>query len=722
MKITYLEIDGYKNLDIKLTHKSDIITIIGNNGSGKSNLLEAISYIFRSLYTGKSNIPFDYTIAYTNSTGQHIKIVKKRSKSTAFVNDVFTINIKDVLPKKVIAIYSGEEARLWEDCFFPFYTDYIKQINISNREGILQATSLMPQMLYLNKFYWHISLLSLLLSDLEDNKAFVKNILKIDTVDKISFTFNKKNYSQYANNLTLSFIQSIDKSNEYTLAEFKELMINEGYIPDDVYKFLYIAFSPKNIKIVTDIEIRFNDHLSVGDFSEGEKKLLLIKAAFEFAEQEDSLFILDEPDAHIHLNNKEQIIKTFEPYKNNRQIIVTTHSPTVTKAMYDDCLFMVDDGKIIPKEKQEMIDTLAGDFWNKHQQSTFLSSNKEIILLVEGKHDKIHLKNAFKKLKEDYENLDFDIFNMSGADNIEHFVKGLYCSEIKDDRLYISILDHDEKGIEVTAELKKALKGHTNFDVFMYPKKQVSNHKGAFTVENLFKPIHYETAFQAAFEEYSFEKKSIHEISENIQKRAKGRLTALSVEFDKEEFENFKHVFDKISNICKNAKIEKAKRIAKKLKESRETTNKLLPTTGSENTELPEQKNKSTVVETQEGEFSGFPPKKIKKVEENQQIFTFLGSRGTFNPKNESFTLLKGSEIRNSYRDAFTSFDREKREILVKELNSIIAKDKITINKNHTFNSPSGAARFVNGGNKNGWTAWKNEKGESLDDLYRKSK
>ena len=186
------------------------------------------------------------------------------------------------------------------------------------------------------------------------------------------------------------------------------MIVDEGYIADDVYKLLYIAFTPKSSKIITDITIRFNQYLTIEDLSEGEKKLLLIRAAFEFAEQEDSIFILDEPDAHIHLNNKNQIIKAFEPYKGNRQIVITTHSPTVTKAIDDDCLFMVNEGKIISKNKQDIIDDLAGDFWNKHQQSTFLSSNKNIILLVEGKHDKIHIKNAFEKLKSNYKDLVHD--------------------------------------------------------------------------------------------------------------------------------------------------------------------------------------------------------------------------------------------------------------------------------------------------------------------------
>lgn len=78
-----------------------------------------------------------------------------------------------------------------------------------------------------------------------------------------------------------------------------------NYDISDVFKYLYIAFTPKDRKILQNITIKYNDeNLEIEDFSEREKKMILIKAALEFAAQEDSLFILDEPDAHIHLSNK----------------------------------------------------------------------------------------------------------------------------------------------------------------------------------------------------------------------------------------------------------------------------------------------------------------------------------------------------------------------------------------------------------------------------------
>lgn len=564
MNIKTLKIEGYKNLNIELIHNSDIIALIGNNGSGKSNLLEALSLIFRSLYKKSETVPFDYCIEYENTLHKNIKIEKNKSKITFKVDNIVAISIDDFLPKKVVAIYSGEEDRLWTKIFFPIYEDFVKSINKSSTMGILTKTNQMPQMLYLNKYYWHLSLLSLVISDLPDNQDFVKNVLKIKTIDKIKFDFNTANYKGYAGSVVLDFINIIDKKAEYTLAEFKKIIADNGIADADLFNYLYIANSPKGSKIVNDIIILYNEHLTIEDFSEGEKKLLLIKAAFEFAEQEDSLFILDEPDAHIHLNNKDQIVKTFEPYKKNRQIVITTHSPTVTQAIDDDnALFMVSKGTIIERKKQEIISDLTDEFWNKHQQSSFLSSQKKLIVLVEGKHDKLHIINAYNKLRDEYPTLDFDIFSLGGESKIHPFMNGLYEANIQNDIVYIGIYDNDNAGTTTLnkagfepdntncgyRKLKKDKTEHNHF--FAFPLIKPDGFTKDCTIENMFVPEKYEEAFKEALNKSigHFSNKSIEDINKDIKDNSKNVLADNSKNFDKADFIHFRKLFDLINSI-----------------------------------------------------------------------------------------------------------------------------------------------------------------------------
>ena len=70
MRLKRLKIDGFKNLnnfELDFTEKDGTTVLIGNNGSGKSNVLEAISAIFTGLFkmsTPQRKPKFEYEIEY----------------------------------------------------------------------------------------------------------------------------------------------------------------------------------------------------------------------------------------------------------------------------------------------------------------------------------------------------------------------------------------------------------------------------------------------------------------------------------------------------------------------------------------------------------------------------------------------------------------------------------------------------------------------------------
>lgn len=98
MKIHYLKINGFKNLknfEMNLRgNTQDIFITVGKNGTGKSNVLEALVLIFRNLFmfekkpiadinketVSKSNFPlFDFTIEY-ECNGFEIKVIFETTK------------------------------------------------------------------------------------------------------------------------------------------------------------------------------------------------------------------------------------------------------------------------------------------------------------------------------------------------------------------------------------------------------------------------------------------------------------------------------------------------------------------------------------------------------------------------------------------------------------------------------------------------------------------
>ena len=119
-----LNIGEYKNLhqlciDFKSTDK--YCCLIGLNGSGKSNVLEVISAIFYSLYhiatlvdgLRKYPCPFKYRISYINDN-EFYEIIDGRLKNGNKVT-------LDILPKNILASYSGEDTRLWKTYYKPIY-------------------------------------------------------------------------------------------------------------------------------------------------------------------------------------------------------------------------------------------------------------------------------------------------------------------------------------------------------------------------------------------------------------------------------------------------------------------------------------------------------------------------------------------------------------------------------------------------------------------------
>lgn len=682
MKIKQLKITDYKNLDTHLIHNSDIIALIGNNGSGKSNILEAVSHIFRSLYVTKYRVSFNYVIEYITSKNNVVKVEKNGNELKYHLDGLekTALEIVNYLPQKVIGIYSGEETRLFDDCFGPFYLEFVTNINKAQIQKTVYSD--LPKMLFLNSFYWNISLLCLLVSDSQDNQKFVEQILKIQDLDniKIKIDFIKRNYSNYNDNQALRLVRDIDAKSEYTLQEFKKLLSEKFYTPLDVFKYLYLAYTPKDAKIIDGVIIEFTNNLTVSDLSEGEKKLLLIKGALEFAGQEDSLFILDEPDSHIHINNKEQITNSFIDYLHNRQIIITTHSPTLTQCVNDDNVYMLNNGKIVDKNKQEIIEEVTGDFWNKHQQNSFISSKKPIILLVEGKHDKEHINNAFDKLKDEYSDLKFDIFYMNSACNIPLMMTGLRTSEIDYKKLFIGIFDDDQTG---RAELSNTTckfpdnqnkKRHKEgYFAFMYPKHE--DHKSTiFTVENFFDSIHLETAYNLALSDFSgkFTGKSIESISEEIRDKAKQKLFENSKTFiNKEDFKHFRKLFDLIRDIKKNYDESLITNHSTNSVQVQEETSREAKGTKKEFVEIYTNRRNTNV------KAKYFNEKKIILETGSKLSINVVASYG---PKTE----------RNKELKKIAEFQ----------------KDYWILNTDKEFNSVSGAINYATGGNMNGWEYW----------------
>lgn len=112
MKITRLKIKGYKNLDIDIKHESDIMAFIRLNGSGKSNVLEALSFIFREIYKNKQedilkkvckNILFEFEIYFKtqNSEDSTYRFIGKK-EILPLVTNLLMMNLMELMKELLL--------------------------------------------------------------------------------------------------------------------------------------------------------------------------------------------------------------------------------------------------------------------------------------------------------------------------------------------------------------------------------------------------------------------------------------------------------------------------------------------------------------------------------------------------------------------------------------------------------------------------------------------
>ena len=400
VKLKSLYIQNYKNLapiTINFESGNGLTMLVGNNGTGKSNVLEAISGIFHDIFKEKADrkIACDYTLEYTLDE-INCKIEQRNGTLRCYgenfkSKDAF---IAQNAPNNIIGLYSGEEDRLWTSFYETYYKSYIKRIKTNRHQERMR-------LMLVNKYYWNVALLTLLLSDNETLKPFIENDLGITSISKIKLKFNFK-YFDDVNELLKTFVDRINPDHKSkincSLEDLRNnifysvltdengnilvdengnrLLVENGITDAEVFQNLTQAYMPKKEKIIKDIIIQMDDDITVEQLSEGEKKLILVKTVLEILSDEKTLILMDEPDAHLHEIRKKNLYAMMGEYP-NRQIVIATHSPTfidIADQNQVKLLKINDSGKamLYEEEKLEAIRNLTGSRINAFLEKPIL--------------------------------------------------------------------------------------------------------------------------------------------------------------------------------------------------------------------------------------------------------------------------------------------------------------------------------------------------------------
>ena len=557
-KLYHLHIDKYKNLedfDVNFYKSNHFCCFIGLNGSGKSNVLEAISLIFFSLYhivtlkDGAKKYPckFKYTIQYILD-GNFYEITDGKLKNGGKIT-------LDILPKNIIASYTGEDTRLWKECYKPLYEKYCSKM-------VATPGFRPPFMFYLSRYEWEISLLTLLYSEDIDVVKFIKELTE-DSDCKISFEYNTSNIRKWEGTEIEGFVDKLREKNVYTVESFREIINDISFIDQasTLFYCLYKCRTDGDNQIIKRINIEFAKKGSIEGLSEGEKKLINANVVMHILSSKDSLCLFDEPDAHIHIGKQRKLRNLIDTA--NRYSIVTTHSPVFLDILYnDDNIRYMDNGKVLNVDKLKHISTLSDGEINYFEGAFILSSKK--ILITEGKYDGKYLKKAievFSKKFPKYLKLnEIAIIQAGGASNSIELFNETLKQVLPNIEKLVFLYDYDKGGFDDGWKKIDAIKGADGkiiplfyqIDYNMsYTTKPNEDKSNTVLVEDLFSEESYKKVVEIV------QRGKTHKDFRCI-KFAEGKSTSEAIKryieknyqsFENEWFEHFQPVLEKLLDV-----------------------------------------------------------------------------------------------------------------------------------------------------------------------------
>ena len=390
MKIDYLFIRSkFKNLNnVKIDFDEDnlMTVIVGRNGSGKSNVLEALVSIFRNLDLGEPP-PFSYEIKYRLGEGEDTRwviidsdpnrgtiaknyeiLVEYSSKSKNKAIHYLPISklkrdkngLSDFLPKFLFAYYSGPSDRL-ENYFRKHRDNFYRQM-LYNKVDL--KADIRP-LFYAKPFHSQFVLLAFFLTEQNDNeKQFLRDHLGIEDLDSVHFVMRKPSWAKNKDELFWGASgvvrEFLDVIYPHTLAPLKitrqeatsltgNNIKNEFlhlYLPDVITLrefakglsqdvFFKMLESTLLSEIISEVSVRVKvvsseQPLTFRELSEGEQQLLTVLGLLKFTGGKDSLFLLDEPDTHLNpawAVKYLKFLRDFVPNHKTSHLLMVTHHP-----------------------------------------------------------------------------------------------------------------------------------------------------------------------------------------------------------------------------------------------------------------------------------------------------------------------------------------------------------------------------------------------------------
>ena len=372
MKLKKIKIEKYKNLNnIEVDFPdSNVVAFIGNNGSGKSNILEVLTEVFSLAKKHCEAKRYDI-IVYPEVYGCEIKYenngidyILKYSKSDISIykgeKKLAKKEITEALPESIIVYYAGEtdrQARTANNTFDEKYDNRLKATDNNTFPGYKfmdyysvndLSLLLLTAAVYQGEYYR--KLLDLLKCEkvLPKTSILLKNPKGKKSDEADTYWGATGFVGSFLNELRRSVSGTQDLSIKYLMTfseidEFKKTSKNEG-------EFFTKLKALRNAGYLDRVSIELQGQNSkpfdCEMLSEGEKQLALLYLLTSFTAQDSCLYILDEFDAYLHPNWQRLLSRLISDVNVLGQMLFATHSAATISGLRSENIFIIKEGEV----------------------------------------------------------------------------------------------------------------------------------------------------------------------------------------------------------------------------------------------------------------------------------------------------------------------------------------------------------------------------------------
>jgi predicted ATPase len=363
MRLDAVTIGDWKNLkefSVDFDEDSPYTVLVGENGAGKSNLIEALTLIFRNLDLDLP-APFSYDLKY-RCRGHNIRVTAEADRVPKFALRDDEQNTYIDIPKRrfmeldeagrpqfrpafVFGYYSGPSDRLatlYEEHRRRYYRQIIKPQ--AKRNAAPVDSNALRRLFYAQTLHGQFALLAFFMDPEngtgEEDRQFLRDHLQIDGLDSVLFALKRPPWStsgkkggdprfwnadgevrDFLDRLYAAALLPMRMDRRIPVDLTKDPLVESLYLflPDPKalaqvyrsygtqYAFFTALESTYISKVLAEVRTRVRMTQAVGggavtyrDLSEGEQQLLLVLGLLKFTAEDEALFLLDEPDTHLN--------------------------------------------------------------------------------------------------------------------------------------------------------------------------------------------------------------------------------------------------------------------------------------------------------------------------------------------------------------------------------------------------------------------------------------